>query len=131
MSLSECEKCGGHIPLGPNASNRCEKCGEHVVGSQPTMDPSMEVIKVTVLRCRVCGYERRLPGLYDPAYLDLRCPACVEPSRWAGWATKSGATPVRFDSERITNDRLPISSIHGSARYEQGSCQGGTKGEKA
>lgn len=27
MSLSTCEKCGGHIPLGPNATNRCESCG--------------------------------------------------------------------------------------------------------
>lgn len=33
MSLSTCEKCGGHIPLGPAASNCCEKCGEHVMGS--------------------------------------------------------------------------------------------------
>ena len=24
MSLSTCEHCGGHIPLGPDASNRCE-----------------------------------------------------------------------------------------------------------
>ena len=27
MSLSICEKCGGNIPLGPDASNRCENCG--------------------------------------------------------------------------------------------------------
>lgn len=27
MSLSTCDRCGGHIPLGPNASNRCESCG--------------------------------------------------------------------------------------------------------
>lgn len=30
MSLSTCEKCGGHIPLGPDASNRCEVCGAFV-----------------------------------------------------------------------------------------------------
>lgn len=30
MSLSTCEHCGGHIPLGPNASNCCEKCGRGV-----------------------------------------------------------------------------------------------------
>ncbi len=30
MSLSTCEKCGGHIPLGPAASNRCETCGAGV-----------------------------------------------------------------------------------------------------
>lgn len=32
MSLSECQHCGGHIPLGPNASNRCGKCGHPVMG---------------------------------------------------------------------------------------------------
>lgn len=31
MSLSECLKCGGHIPLGPHASNRCESCGAGVL----------------------------------------------------------------------------------------------------
>jgi hypothetical protein len=30
MSLSTCEHCGGHIPLGPDATNRCEKCGRGV-----------------------------------------------------------------------------------------------------
>ena len=30
MSLSECVKCGGHIPLGPDASNVCEECGAGV-----------------------------------------------------------------------------------------------------
>ena len=30
MSLSECTKCGGHIPLGPDASNVCERCGTGV-----------------------------------------------------------------------------------------------------
>lgn len=32
MGLSDCPKCGGFIPLGPDATNRCEKCGEHVLG---------------------------------------------------------------------------------------------------
>ena len=32
MSLSTCLHCGGHIPLGPTATNRCEKCGKHVMG---------------------------------------------------------------------------------------------------
>jgi len=27
MSLSICNKCGGHIPLGADASNQCEICG--------------------------------------------------------------------------------------------------------
>ena len=30
MSLSECRRCGGHVPLGPGATNRCEKCGDGV-----------------------------------------------------------------------------------------------------
>ena len=30
MSLSTCEKCGGHIPLGPDATNKCEDCGEPI-----------------------------------------------------------------------------------------------------
>ena len=27
MSLSVCDYCGGHIPLGPDASNLCNGCG--------------------------------------------------------------------------------------------------------
>ena len=30
MSLSTCEHCGGHIPLGPDATNRCERCGRSI-----------------------------------------------------------------------------------------------------
>ena len=30
MSLSVCGYCGGHIPLGPDASNRCDKCGRNL-----------------------------------------------------------------------------------------------------
>jgi hypothetical protein len=30
MSLSTCLVCGGHIPLGPEATNRCEDCGAGV-----------------------------------------------------------------------------------------------------
>ena len=40
MSLSVCQKCGGHIPLGPDATNRCEKCGGSVwleMHGDPTM----------------------------------------------------------------------------------------------
>ena len=37
MSLSTCEHCGGHIPLGPDASNRCEKCGMSVWGKPEPM----------------------------------------------------------------------------------------------
>ena len=33
MSLSTCDRCGGHIPLGPDASNRCESCGLGVFGT--------------------------------------------------------------------------------------------------
>lgn len=35
MSLSTCNHCGGHIPLGPDASNRCESCGRHVFEPLP------------------------------------------------------------------------------------------------
>ncbi len=42
MSLSECEKCGGHIPLGPHATNRCEKCGEHVMGTPTGYPPALD-----------------------------------------------------------------------------------------
>jgi len=35
VSLSECEKCGGHIPLGPSTSGCCPTCGEHVLGTPP------------------------------------------------------------------------------------------------
>lgn len=44
MSLSTCEKCGGHIPLGPDASNRCEKCGEHVFGASISLEDHNESI---------------------------------------------------------------------------------------
>lgn len=30
MSLSTCDYCGGHIPLGPDAPNLCNGCGRHV-----------------------------------------------------------------------------------------------------
>lgn len=35
MSLSECQWCGGHIPLGPRASNCCVDCGKHVMTAPP------------------------------------------------------------------------------------------------
>jgi hypothetical protein len=40
MSLSTCEVCGGHIPLGPDASNCCEQCGAFVFpGIHPAKKP--------------------------------------------------------------------------------------------
>jgi hypothetical protein len=36
MSLSTCEKCGGHVSLGPDASNCCEECGAHVFAVEPS-----------------------------------------------------------------------------------------------
>jgi hypothetical protein len=42
VSLSTCEKCGGHIPLGPDATNCCEKCGTPVLGKPaPTFAASL------------------------------------------------------------------------------------------
>lgn len=40
MSLSTCEHCGGHIPLGPDASNRCENCGRGVFSSMDGPPPT-------------------------------------------------------------------------------------------
>ena len=39
MSLSTCEHCGGHIPLGPDAPNRCEVCGRGIFGASYTLTP--------------------------------------------------------------------------------------------
>lgn len=47
MSLSTCEKCGGHIPLGPDATNRCEKCGAGVFGPWSELAPVARVEKHT------------------------------------------------------------------------------------
>lgn len=41
MSLSTCLECGGHIPLGPDATNRCEKCGAFVFGKAPELPQPM------------------------------------------------------------------------------------------
>jgi hypothetical protein len=41
VSLSTCEHCGGHIPLGPDALNRCVKCGKHVMGGDDLGRPQM------------------------------------------------------------------------------------------
>ncbi len=38
MSLSQCPSCGGHIPLGPHASNCCESCGLGVFGTPARTD---------------------------------------------------------------------------------------------
>lgn len=40
MSLSTCERCGGHIPIGPSATNRCEKCGAGVFEAMHDPFPS-------------------------------------------------------------------------------------------
>ena len=42
MSLSTCEHCEGHIPIGPDASNCCEICGAGVfdlAGSSSAVPP--------------------------------------------------------------------------------------------
>ncbi len=56
MSLSECEHCGGHIPLGPNATNRCEKCGRHVLGEPAVWSEDR------IYNCESCGTPLHLPG---------------------------------------------------------------------
>jgi hypothetical protein len=61
MSLSTCEKCGGHIPLGPRASNCCENCGEHAMGRlQYVPAPCCFKHKtVNVDQCPLCVKEER------------------------------------------------------------------------
>lgn len=53
MSLSTCEKCGGHIPLGPDATNCCEKCGTHVMGRLPDS---------VAMTCPICHKAMLLEG---------------------------------------------------------------------
>ena len=38
MSMPTCEKCGGFIPLGPDATNCCEQCGAPVFRTIPPMN---------------------------------------------------------------------------------------------
>ena len=47
MSLSTCEKCGGHIPLGPDATNHCEDCGAGVFDLSARLVPVARVEKHT------------------------------------------------------------------------------------
>lgn len=87
MGLSTCHKCGGHIPLGPNETNRCTQCGEHVMGSKPP----------------ACKWEWIVPGMWaapcvppgvdnartwlpqknqqDPTEFRF-CPYCGKPMEW-------------------------------------------------
>ena len=51
MSLSTCLHCGGHIPIGPDASNICEVCGKGVFSS-----PNNESI-ITELRAKLQAAE--------------------------------------------------------------------------
>ena len=55
----------------------------------------IDAIRVTMLRCPSCGYERMMQCVYDPT-LDFRCPNCSDPGRWAKWSAKSGATAVNW-----------------------------------
>ena len=48
MSLSECLKCGGHIPLGPDASNVCEECGAGVFALPVDLDHMVSFIDVQI-----------------------------------------------------------------------------------
>ena len=44
MSLSLCSHCGGHIQLGPDASNVCEVCGKHVMSGPAGADMNDTII---------------------------------------------------------------------------------------
>lgn len=59
MSLSICDYCGGHIPLGPCASNRCEECGRSLYCQEPLQpvsgigDSELVVLRQEVAMLRV------------------------------------------------------------------------------
>lgn len=66
MSLSTCSKCGGHIPLGPHASNRCESCGAGVFDDPPgkLLEPTHAMIKAAIEDC-ARDDEGEFPSLGD------------------------------------------------------------------
>lgn len=61
MSLSTCDNCGGHIPLGPKATNRCEKCGTHAMGKLRYVSALCCVThrEINVNECPICLREER------------------------------------------------------------------------
>ena len=63
MSLSTCDYCGGHIPLGLDATNRCEGCGWELYFRRDSEFVSLraEVIK---LRTDVDGLRTRNKDIY-------------------------------------------------------------------
>ena len=86
MSLSECTKCGGRIPLGPDASNVCEQCGAGVF------------LLWHNTKCRHCG------EVISGAYADA-CPPgspCSE-ARWTAIVQEKQAEIERLRKE---NERL-------------------------
>lgn len=60
MSLSTCEKCGGFIPLGPDATNCCEKCGAGVFSGSHNKHPAL----IDAMVDRFLGW--KLPDDFNP-----------------------------------------------------------------
>lgn len=60
MSLSTCEHCGGHIPLGPDASNCCEKCGKYIFSSPRS--PHLQS-RIGEWQARTFGADQTIPGI--------------------------------------------------------------------
>jgi hypothetical protein len=72
VSLSTCIKCGGHIPLGPDASNRCETCGAGVFADEPSPHAST-VHMLNEAECRLA----RIAEIIEQ--VDARCAAVDGP----------------------------------------------------
>lgn len=58
MSMSDCQFCGGHIDLGPDATNRCTKCGKHYFDAvDPVASALMNNFQSFIMLCDSLGYK--------------------------------------------------------------------------
>lgn len=55
MSLSTCARCGGFIPLGPDASNCCVECGHHVFDIAPADVSDLKDARIAALEAEVAS----------------------------------------------------------------------------
>lgn len=59
MSLSTCEKCGGHIPLGSDASNKCINCGSGVFSMSNELDPVIKLLKLSLTQAEAYVFNNK------------------------------------------------------------------------
>jgi hypothetical protein len=59
MSLSTCEKCGGHIPLGLDASNICINCGSGVFNMSNELDPVIKLLKLSLTQAEAYVFNNK------------------------------------------------------------------------